>query len=108
MIRRPPRSTLFPYTTLFRSPPLNVNKLQEKIQLLLEDPRIRRLNADLKPGLRPGEATLTTTVEERLPYKVWFTIDDYQAPAFGSVRGIAAFEHQNLTGWGDVLTFKYG
>src|SRR2546422_5206015 len=24
MIRRPPRSTLFPYTTLFRSPPVNV------------------------------------------------------------------------------------
>src|SRR3712207_7185224 len=24
MIRRPPRSTLFPYTTLFRSPPLQV------------------------------------------------------------------------------------
>src|SRR3712207_7221899 len=24
MIRRPPRSTLFPYTTLFRSPPLPV------------------------------------------------------------------------------------
>src|SRR5256885_5882416 len=23
MIRRPPRSTLFPYTTLFRSPPVN-------------------------------------------------------------------------------------
>src|SRR5258707_11387262 len=23
MIRRPPRSTLFPYTTLFRSPPFN-------------------------------------------------------------------------------------
>src|SRR2546430_7313465 len=24
MIRRPPRSTLFPYTTLFRSPPLKI------------------------------------------------------------------------------------
>src|SRR3712207_8520114 len=24
MIRRPPRSTLFPYTTLFRSPPANL------------------------------------------------------------------------------------
>src|SRR2546422_4977762 len=24
MIRRPPRSTLFPYTTLFRSPPIRV------------------------------------------------------------------------------------
>src|ERR1019366_10252976 len=27
MIRRPPRSTLFPYTTLFRSPPATVSLL---------------------------------------------------------------------------------
>src|SRR6185503_20337325 len=26
MIRRPPRSTLFPYTTLFRSPPTRVHR----------------------------------------------------------------------------------
>src|SRR3712207_7855292 len=26
MIRRPPRSTLFPYTTLFRSPPTRLNQ----------------------------------------------------------------------------------
>src|SRR2546427_8415222 len=34
MIRRPPRSTLFPYTTLFRSGPLNV------LIMLLDDPRL--------------------------------------------------------------------
>src|SRR3712207_7083509 len=28
MIRRPPRSTLFPYTTLFRSPLIGIAKLQ--------------------------------------------------------------------------------
>src|SRR2546425_6039512 len=28
MIRRPPRSTLFPYTTLFRSPPLDLRRLR--------------------------------------------------------------------------------
>src|SRR2546430_13446016 len=28
MIRRPPRSTLFPYTTLFRSPPRTVARLR--------------------------------------------------------------------------------
>jgi len=89
-------------------PPLNVNRLQEQLQLLLEDPRIRRLNADLKPGLRPGEATLTATVEERLPYKAWFTIDNYQSPSVGAERGIMTLEHQNLTGWGDVLTFRLG
>src|SRR2546422_7949636 len=30
MIRRPPRSTLFPYTTLFRSPPQVPNLLKRK------------------------------------------------------------------------------
>src|SRR5205809_2698619 len=40
MIRRPPRSTLFPYTTLFRSPP---------------DPgRFHRRGAGLVGRLRPG------------------------------------------------------
>src|SRR3712207_8090073 len=29
MIRRPPRSTLFPYTTLFRSPPEGVERERE-------------------------------------------------------------------------------
>ncbi len=69
---------------------------------------IRRLNAELKPGLRPGEATLTATVEERLPYKVWFTIDNYQSPSVGAERGVVTLEHQNLTGWGDILTFRLG
>src|SRR2546430_12717036 len=36
MIRRPPRSTLFPYTTLFRSrtarPPINLEALRVKIR----------------------------------------------------------------------------
>src|SRR5258708_13946253 len=32
MIRRPPRSTLFPYTTLFRSDPLVVEKLMSDLE----------------------------------------------------------------------------
>src|SRR5256885_13316466 len=31
MIRRPPRSTLFPYTTLFRSPDTTYEQLQEAL-----------------------------------------------------------------------------
>src|SRR5258708_30995017 len=31
MIRRPPRSTLFPYTTLFRSHPVQLLELQELV-----------------------------------------------------------------------------
>src|SRR2546428_6517212 len=32
MIRRPPRSTLFPYTTLFRSPPRGHARLQPRLR----------------------------------------------------------------------------
>src|SRR3712207_7741751 len=36
MIRRPPRSTLFPYTTLFRSDVLDVRDLDDRADELLE------------------------------------------------------------------------
>src|SRR3989449_7847391 len=39
MIRRPPRSTLFPYTTLFRSPRRRVGLRQERQRALRHAPR---------------------------------------------------------------------
>src|SRR5260221_5355950 len=39
MIRRPPRSTLFPYTTLFRSLPIHVFQFAFKSRLLIVCPR---------------------------------------------------------------------
>src|SRR5256885_2632803 len=45
MIRRPPRSTLFPYTTLFRSPPRESFRLP------------RRLSFPAWPGLQTREGT---------------------------------------------------
>src|SRR3712207_7149224 len=41
MIRRPPRSTLFPYTTLFRSSPVQVDRFRG----ILEEERKRVLDA---------------------------------------------------------------
>src|SRR3712207_8364061 len=46
MIRRPPRSTLFPYTTLFRSPGEGHN-LQEHSIVLIRGGRVKDL-----PGVR--------------------------------------------------------
>lgn len=89
-------------------PPLNINALQEQLQLLLEDSRIGRLNADLKPGLRPGEGILDVRVEERLPFKVWLEFNNYQSPSVGAERGLITAEHQNFTGNGDILTLTYG
>src|SRR5690554_7489691 len=48
MLRRPPRSTLFPYTTLFRSlkgPESGLRKMQEAEQVHKLEPRFRFLMA---------------------------------------------------------------
>src|SRR6266699_5731648 len=53
MIRRPPRSTLFPYTTLFRSPPrrrLRQHPGQPPYRDHLDDPRPERDAADQRTG----------------------------------------------------------
>src|SRR3712207_9508079 len=52
MIRRPPRSTLFPYTTLFRSGPLVVQHL------------ILGMNAHINLDLGVAAATVAPTPEE--------------------------------------------
>src|SRR3712207_7546218 len=50
MIRRPPRSTLFPYTTLFRSPPHGL------LRALLRPPHHRRRRRRALPLLRQGDS----------------------------------------------------
>jgi hemolysin activation/secretion protein len=94
--------------SLEAGPPLNINSLQERLQLLLEDQRIERLNGQLKPGLKLGEGILDVRVEERVPYKLAFAFNNYQSASVGEKRGIVALEHQNLTGNGDILTAQYG
>src|SRR5256885_3296275 len=65
MIRRPPRSTLFPYTTLFRSQILLLRFRLRHLQRLLEippqrdadrEPRLERLGGELERVLAVGGA----------------------------------------------------
>src|SRR2546430_5827063 len=54
MIRRPPRSTLFPYTTLFRSDPLQPH--QGGLRRRRRPHRLRRPQAGARGPPRPGPA----------------------------------------------------
>src|SRR3712207_7773560 len=72
MIRRPPRSTLFPYTTLFRSDQETYDALLARSGL--DQPLVtqyftwagRALTGDLGVSFRSGE-TVTSLIAERLP-----------------------------------------
>src|SRR3712207_8438434 len=62
MIRRPPRSTLFPYTTLFRSLVAGLQRLLDRALLAREAGRVP---VDLA-GVQDGVAALADVDERRL------------------------------------------
>src|SRR5690349_23069519 len=72
MIRRPPRSTLFPYTTLFRSIDHLVGALggenggDEKLPSILEVELARRVGVGLREALGDPSGSLLTSTR-RLP-----------------------------------------
>ena len=65
MIRRPPRSTLFPYTTLFRSSQNYVDSLSK---LLREGQAIKAIIVSLDESR--GRISLSTKVLEKYPGEV--------------------------------------
>ena len=88
--------------------PFNINQLQEKLLLLQEDPLIHRINSELMPGIKPGEAVLKTTVVEERPYQIGMRISNDRSPSIGSFHGEIFAEHKNISGWGDSLGVRYG
>jgi hemolysin activation/secretion protein len=88
--------------------PVNINPLQYQLQLLQLDPLIQQVNAELKPGVRPGESMLRVQVTEKNPFRAFIGIDNYLSPTVGAERFIAGLAHRNLIGRGDTLQFTYG
>jgi len=89
-------------------PPLNVETLQERLQLLQADPRIQRINAELRPGLVRGESALNVRVAEANPLKAWLEFNNFQSPTVGAEQGFVTLAHHNLFGFGDQLSLQYG
>src|SRR5258708_12697578 len=88
MIRRPPRSTLFPYTTLFRSRLINAEKQtstdtrnfltrfpHKSLQIEIKDVGSFEIRA-LKEKLRDGSVTPETQVRYR-PNAEWSELYDF-------------------------------
>lgn len=93
---------------LSAGPPFNMNPLRDRLQILLQDDRLERLNAEVKPGAVPGEAILEVDVQETNPFRAFVEYNNYINPTVGEnqLRGTVA--HRNLTGRGDVLGLSFG
>ena len=89
-------------------PPVNVYTLQERLQLLQQDPRVQRINAELRRGVAPGQSELNVRVSESRPFKAWLEFNNFQSPAVRGERWLATLAHESLTGNGDRFQFTYG
>jgi len=88
--------------------PFNVPVLQERFQLLLQDPLIERMNGRLRPGLSPGEAFLDLDLVRARPYELSLIADNHRTPSTGAEGITAAGTVWNLTGFGDRLDASLG
>jgi hemolysin activation/secretion protein len=85
-----------------------VQSLQARLQLLQQSDLIERVNAELSPGLRPGEGVLRVLVEEAIPYQVELSLSNHESPSVGATRAELAAWHRNLSGRGDSLSARLG
>ena len=90
------------------SGPVNVVALEQRLQILRKDPRIRSLEAVLEPGPRRGESTLRLRVSEAPAFAAAVEVDNGVSPSIGSDLARVRAEHTNLSGWGDSLQLSYG
>ncbi len=88
--------------------PVTLAPLQEQLQLLQQDRRIERINAELRPGDQKGESLLHVRVADKQPFRASMEVTNYQTPLVGEIRGIGKLIDNNLTGNGDQLSLGYG
>jgi hemolysin activation/secretion protein len=88
--------------------PLNIANLEQTIQIVLQDPNIAKINADLTPDVSNGDARLRTTVTESKRYELSATIANNEPPNVGSVLGELNGLVRDVTGFGDTLLLRYG
>jgi len=92
---------------------LDIEKLQQRLQILQQDQRLSRINAELGPGVKLGEGILKLNIKEATFYDAIFTFNNHRSPSVGSYRGQVEFNHRNVTGlfgkgFGDSFYFRYG
>src|SRR5256885_3526191 len=97
MIRRPPRSTLFPYTTLFRSrlvqlpPPCRRDALIERVPMQgMQEPVARRSEEHTSELQSPCNLVCRLLLEKKKKYKIKLSDISYESTNYLDRAGIAS------------------
>jgi hemolysin activation/secretion protein len=91
---------------LSAGPPLNVNDLQARLRIMLDDPLIHRIDAELLPGLRPGQSRLVVRIEEEPIANAVFFVDNSRVQSVGGQQVGTVLALKNPFGLGEILTIS--
>ena len=105
--RRLNRSYVKSRLGVFSDKALNVNRLQEKLQLLSLNPLIKQVSAQLSAGSRQGLSVLNVEFKEAKSFNTTLSIDNGRSPSVGSFQRQIFAREGNVTGNGDALSLGY-
>jgi hemolysin activation/secretion protein len=88
--------------------PLSGNAIERDFRLLAEDPAIQTVNADLRPGSRPGEASLALTVFPQERFDFYLSAANSRSPSVGGERLAAGGFLRHILTSGDLFSGEYG
>ena len=88
--------------------PISAIDLERDFRLLAEDPAIRTVSADLRPGSRPGEASLHLIVHPQDRVDVYAGYANNRSPSVGGERLFAGGSIRNVLASGDLLSAEAG
>lgn len=88
--------------------PVSAIALERDFRLLAENPAIRTVNIDLRPGARPGEAALAVIVDPQDRFDVYGSIANSRSPSIGGERIAFGGSMRNLLAGGDIISGEYG
>ncbi len=88
--------------------PLNGLDVERDFRLLADDPAIRTINADLRPGSRPGEAALLLLIDPQDRVDLYLTGSNSRSPSVGGERIAAGGSIRNLLASGDLISAEAG
>ena len=88
--------------------PLSAFAIERDFRLLAENPALGSINADLRPGARPGEASLHVLVDPARRAGLTLGFANDRSPAVGSERLSASSFVRNALADGDLVTAELG
>jgi hemolysin activation/secretion protein len=88
--------------------PVNAVAIERQFRLLAENPAIRTVSADLRPGASPGEAQLALTVDPEPNLDVYVSTANSRSPSIGGERYAVGGSVRNFVQPGDIFSAETG